>query len=656
MGPPSGALDAGLAAAVLALGLLWLGFGLCGLVPAVRNDLVARWALAFPAVVVLVLVLMLFHLATGGALFESPIAVRAVTGLLAAFLVFSWAVRRLRRRGPEPGPPRPWRDLGLAVACSLVVGAVWGSPAFRMLPLATGGDIAFHTGWTEQLLHGDPTPTAVITGDVPNYYPWLYHALLAFVSDLMPGGHAYTALAALQLIQAAGIAAAFFGIGHLLAGRWAGAATAVLGAAAGGWGFVLVDGLDVVLDPRADGGADATRYAGDLLFVRSYNVAFLNLAPPYPRDVAVALLVAALFVLARAGRSGSRFELALAGVLLGLVGLTQTDAFAVGLLTALGVALLSPRGRRLRTGATVLFPATAIFALWAAPAAVSYVRLGGIVDTTRVSSVELPFWAILGAWGIVTPLAAFGAVRAARSLGDPGVRVVVATLAAGALAVAASSLVPALLSDGFATIGRAHRYWPLLALPLALLAGLGAHALGARAREWGRPAAWAFVVCVIALALPSPVIASLALPTELPVRPRLQQALEGDREQLLNVLARYGHGVCAAAVPAPGSVFPYTGYRFLLYGHPEVRENAARIRWADIYDHIVPEEQRVRDEELLMSGTATPEQFREIVARYGLDFVLVRERVASAPGFEGLSGRPVRSGSSRYVLFGLGSC
>jgi hypothetical protein len=87
-----------------------------------------------------------------------------------------------------------------------------------------------------------------------------------------------------------------------------------------------------------------------------------------------------------------------------------------------------------------------------------------------------------------------------------------------------------------------------------------------------------------------------------------------------------------------------------------VRENAARIRWADIYDHIVPEEERVRDRELLTSGTATPEQFREIVARYGLDFVLVRERVASAPGFEGLSGRPVRSGSSRYVLFGLGSC
>ena len=222
--------------------------------------------------------------------------------------------------------------------------------------------------------------------------------------------------------------------------------------------------------------------------------------------------------------------------------------------------------------------------------------------------------------------------------------------------MAASSLAPALLSDGFATIGRAHRYWPLLALPLALLAGFGSTRARNPRAGVGRPAAWAFIVCVIALALPSPVIASLALPTELTVRPRLQQALEGDWEQLLNVLTRYGDGVCAAAVPAPGPVFPYTGDRFLLYGHPEVRENAARIRWADIYDHIVPEEQRVQEQELLMSGTATPEQFREIVARYGLDLVVVPERVASATGFAGLSGRVLRSGSNRYVLYGLSSC
>ena len=652
MGPPSGALDAGLAAAVLALGLLWLGFGLTGLVPAWRNDLVARWALAVPAVVVLALAMMLVHLATGGAVFQTPVAVRIGMALVAVLLLVRWAVRRRRSRGRASG----LRDLALAIGCSLLVGVVWGSPVFRMLPLATGGDIAFHTGWTEQLLLGEPTPTAPITGDVPNYYPWLYHALLALVADLTPGGHAYVALGALHLLQTIGIAAALFGIGHLLAGRWAGAATAVLGAAAGGFGFLLVDGLDLVLDPREDGGVEATRYAGDLLFVRSYNVSFLNLAPPYPRDVAAALLVSVLFVLARAGRSGSRGEYVLAGALLGLVGLTQTDAFAVGLLIAVGVAVLAPRGRRLRTGAAILVPAAAVFALWAVPIAVSYVRLGGFVDTTLVPPTELPAWAILGAWGIVTPLAAVGGARAARSFGDPGMRVVVATLAAGAVAVVASSFVPVLLGEGFETVGRAHRYWPLLALPLTLLAGLGAHYIGARVGRWARPAAWAFATCVVALALPSPLIASLALPSELRTPPKLRRALEGDRQQPLNVLARYGDGVCSAAVPSPGSVFPYTGYRFLLYGHPDVRENAARIRWADIYEEIIPEAQRALDQELLMSGTATPEQFLAIVERYGLDFVIVPGRVASAEAFRGLSGRPLRAGATRQVLFGLDDC
>ena len=36
------------------------------------------------------------------------------------------------------------------------------------------------------------------------------------------------------------MAASLFGIGYLWAGRWAGATVAVLGAAAGGWGFTVV--------------------------------------------------------------------------------------------------------------------------------------------------------------------------------------------------------------------------------------------------------------------------------------------------------------------------------------------------------------------------------------------------------------------------------
>lgn len=247
---------------------MWLGFGLTGLVPGWRSDPVTRWALAFPAVVLLALAMMIVHLATGGAFFQSATAVRVGTGLVAGALV----LRRLVNRGPSgqrSGAGR--RDLFLAAGCSLFIAAVWGSPLFRMIPLAAGGDAGLHAGWTEQLLNGESTPSGPLTGDIPNYYPWLHHALTALATHLTPGGHAYLGASSVHLLQVLGIAAALFGIGHLFAGRWCGAATAVLGAATGGFGFVLARGLELVVDPRADGGAAATRYLGDLLYVRSYN-------------------------------------------------------------------------------------------------------------------------------------------------------------------------------------------------------------------------------------------------------------------------------------------------------------------------------------------------------------------------------------------------
>jgi hypothetical protein len=651
--PPSGPVEAGLAAVAVALGLMWLGFGLTGLVPAWRRDPVARWALAFPAVVALALAMMVGHIASRGAFFQSAAAVRICVGAVVGGLLLRWLVARARSSEPRA---LHRRDLLLWIAVSLLVAFVWGSPVFRMLPVAVPGDASLHAGWAEQLVNGEPTPSAPLTGDVPNYYPWLYHGLLALVTHLTPGGHALVGLAPLHLLQVIGMSASLFGIGWLFAGRWAGASVAVLGAAAGGWGFLVVGGLELVTNPRADEGAAATTYLGDLLLVRSYNASFMNLAPTFPRDVAFALLAGALFAMARAVHSGRMPDYAVAGVVLGLVGLTQTDAFAVGLLAAGVLAALAPRGRRLRAAAALLLPALVLFSLWAAPLAVSYVRLGGFVDTTVVGPVVLPAWAILGAWGIVAPLAAVGAYRASRSLGDPVVRVTGALLAAAAAVLAASLLASDLVGEGFETLGRQHRYWPLLCLPLGILAGIGAHWLGTLLWERSKAAAWVGATCVVGLALPSPVIASLALPSAFPGSPSLTRALEGDPDAALNVLSDYGDGVCAAAFPRPLLGFSFTGFRFLLVPSDRRVENDARIRWAEIYERIVPQDQRARDQELLMSGSATPEQFAEIVDRYGLDVVVVPVESAGAEAFRGLSGRGVSLDGEEYVLFGVQPC
>jgi hypothetical protein len=653
VGPPSGAGEAGLAAFVIAAGLMWLGFGLTGLIPAWRDAPVVRWALAFPAIVVVALLAMAVHAASGGRLYKSPVAPAAVIALLAVLLVVRWALTR-RRGARRASPGRT--DLALAIATSSALAILWGTPVFRLLPLGAAGDVGLHAGWTEQLLNGQLTPSAPLTGDVPNYYPWLYHSLLALVTRLTPGEHAYLGLAGLQILQVLGVGAALFALGHAFAGRGSGVAVTLLGAATGGFGFFLLRGLNLVLDPRAEGGKRATRYLGDLLYVRSYNVSFTNLSPPYPRDVALVLLVVALFLMAKAVRTDAGVDYVSAGVVLGLVGLTQTDAFMVGVLTALLLAAFAAKGRRLRIGVAMIAPALALFCLWAIPMLVSYLRLGGFVDTTARTAVSLPLWAIAASWGLVLPLAAVGALRIGRRLDEPVPRVIVAALAAASIILATSALAPIVTGDGFNTLGRQHRYWPLLCLPCALLAGLGAHWLFVRLLARSRAAAGAIAAVVVVLALPSPLIASLALPERLHIRAFVTEALEGRPGQALNALSDYGDGECAAAAPSGTLPFNYTGFRVVFYRWDRRPANSARIRWKDIYDHIAPQADRERDNRLLSTGAATREQVEAIVRRYGLDAILVRADRANPEVYSGYPARRVLYRGEPYVLFGVGKC
>jgi hypothetical protein len=649
-GGPAGPAQAGFEALVIAGALLWLGYALTGLVPGWRDELVTRWALAFPALVLFALVLMLVHIATGGALFRSAAAVRLTVAALAIGLLTRGGLARLRG-----GRPAFDADSWTGIACSLGITCVWGVPVFLTLPLLTGGDVAWHAGWTEQLLNGQQTPSSPLSGDVPNYYPWLCHALLGLLTRLTPGGHAYLAFAPLQLLQVAGISAALFAIGHRFAGRWCGAAMALLGSATGGFGFLVAGGFEIAT-PRVGRHGGPTEYLGDLLFVRSYNPSFANLAPPYPRDVALALLVGALFLIARAGGSPRSRDYAPAGVVLGLVGLTQPDAFLVGLLAAVAVAARASAGRRLRTSAALLGPALALFALWAVPLAISYIRLGGFVDTTLAEPVSLPAWAILGGWGIITPLTAVGLVRALRSLGHPVVQVITAMLAAAVVPLAVTLIASEAVGGGFETLGREHRYWPMFGLALALLAGLGAHQLVAHLRHRHRALAVAGTVLILGFALPSPMIASVGMPSHTGILPAVEQALRGSRDQELNALTAYGDGVCSALAVDGRPVFSYAGFRVVLFGDPTHRTNAARIRWARIYERIVPEAQRLRDAELVLSGRATRSELQAVVERYGLDVLVVPANVATVQAFRGLSGRPVRFNGEPYVLFGLRPC
>ena len=201
---------------VVAALLLGFGFLLADAVLSRWNvpaDGLFRWGAALPALAAYTFALSLIHIATRGHVFSNPWLVRTVTLAVAAWLMFR-KVRKLRQRATrsaeisaerEPGH-RPDRIVPWVVAGALLVGALilWGHPVFQSMPLNLNGDTPLHVAYAGQMMNGEATPSAMVTGKVPNAYPWLYHAFLADLARFTPGGRAYHAMSPLQILLVAG--------------------------------------------------------------------------------------------------------------------------------------------------------------------------------------------------------------------------------------------------------------------------------------------------------------------------------------------------------------------------------------------------------------------------------------------------------------------
>jgi len=651
---PSVAFEAAVAAvAILAFGYL-LTDALAG-----RSDLdaVDRWALAFPAFLAYAFLLTIAHIASGGRVLSHPWLVRGITAGLAVAL----AVHRVRagRRPARAG-------VAVALAAALLVGgglAVWATPVARLVPLVpTAGDDTWHLGWAGQLQNGETTPSAVITGDVPNYYPWMFHGLTATVADLLPGARAFDAVPPLQLAEVAAAVLGLFALGRFLGGGWVpGATTALLGALTGGIGFLVTKRFDLIthLNTELPGAPKAGRYLGDLLFVRSYNGAYANLAPPFPRDIGYALFPVLLLLLALGVTRKRREPLLAAGVLLGLIGLTSGEWFLAGLAVTGGLLLFPGEVRRRTIALAVLGPSLGLYLLWLVPLALSYLRLGGFVNTTVGRGLSLPAVAILGSWAVVIPFAALaGYLLWRRVLRPPAFRVVALLVAAAASFLVAGQAVPALLGEGFTPIGRAHRYWPILEFGLAIAGGLGAAWLLERARRFGRWLPVALSTVVVLVAVSAPLVASLALPDRAAASTQVAEALLGNEPSLFGLVAEGGHRRCVVAAPVVQSfqAFAFTGYRFVSFRTSRLQRipgNLSRIRWRDIYERIPGDAERLSDQRELVTGVTGTERWRSLVGKYDVDIVVVADADAGAAPFLDLDLVGVAGG---YHVFRVRKC
>jgi hypothetical protein len=615
-------------------------------------DRVTRWALSFPALVLFSFVLMLVHLATGGAILSNPWLTRGLT-LVTAIVCVALNLWR-RPRLPHERLLR-WQVWTLLALCALGV-VVWGLPIAHVWPLNFTPDTDLHMGWASQLMIGESSPSTVVTGDVPGYYPWLYHALVALLARFTPGGRAFDALGAVQLLQVVGVVSGLFAVGRYMTNKFVtGAAAAFFGSMCGGFGVgMLFD--EQLRDEAAHLPATAIPWLGDVLSRRPYNFGFNNVAPAYPRDLSFSLLVGFLLLLLIGLKRRSYVALAAGGVALGLVGLAGGEAVIVGAGAALVICLLQKEVNPIRALGAVVLPMLAVYGTWLGPLILNYIDLGGFVNTTHVGPVVLTFPFLILSWGLTTPFALLGLAASFRSLREPGVLIPLAIVLIAGL-IMASNLAYEALGNAFLTLGRDHRYWALCHLGLALFAALGVTAVLERMRRFPAVAV-VTAALVVGLGVVSPVLGSTIYPEKFPANPTIAASLEGD-VTYLNAMAPEPGMRCVAAVPGNGvarQTFSYTGYRLVQWVTAEDRENWARIRWADIYRYIPDDLERARSNRILTRGLASPDMWAELAERFDVNFVLVPRTRADSAVFEGFPQQDFSMNKKSFTLVRVKDC
>jgi hypothetical protein len=637
MSDPSGPLAAALQGVPVAFVLLLLGYLIArSLVSNQHRRTVLPLALALPCVIGFALLLMLAHFASGGRVFANALLVRGVT--VASLVALALWQRHTRTERPSERRHR------LAVVAALGVAGVglllWSYAATKLIPLHFAPDTRVHMGYANQLINGSPTPTAALSGDIPNFYPWLFHALVAFVARLTPGGNPFHAMVPVHFLFVAGTILALFDLGQrltekLVTGLWA----ALFGGLAGGIGFVVARGPAIVINPR---GPIVLDYLGDFLLIRSHNFALSNLPPPFPRDLTFVLFLTFVLLLLYAVQERSTAFLIGAGAVLGGMGLAGGEALIVASAVALLAILATGRDNLLVRLGAVALPAGIIYAIWAGPLLFNYFRHGGFFDMSS-PPIELPLWATAGAWGVSLPFGIYGAAWSLSRIRSHPALTVAASVLAGSIALLfGSGLILAVLGEGFAPVSRIHRYPPLVHVAVVLFAAIGATEILSRLRRWPALAS-ATVVAVLLVALPSPMLVQLAYPREEKVPPLVTRSLVGQRT-VLEELNTPESVECTIVAPQSISVpiFAYTGHRIvaIILG-PRHKDNRARVRWRDIYRVTEDLSTRFRDSRTLKSDRIRNRTWQKLIAKYGVDAVVKPDDGRGGAPFSGLPARSV---------------
>jgi 3-methyladenine DNA glycosylase AlkD len=511
--------------------------------------------------------LMAAHVATGGLVFRVSWAVPAAGALV---LAAGWR-RRTWPRGV------PWLR---ACAAVVVLAAIYATPVVIGGSSLRNGDTPWHMGRTSHLLGGELVPGGPAARFDRNAYPWGVHAVLASLVRLVPGSDTTAALTALGWLTllATPLGAAVLARLVARAAGWPAAACAGL---IGGFGWMRARTPVFYTSP------DEAAFGADLV-AASPNGTYALFPPALPRELGLVLLCfCGLLSVLAARRDDDRVAL-LAGVALGLTGVVSVPMLVNGVTWAL-VAVLVVSSRPWPLLGRILGLAAAVFALWAGPVALDYLRFDGFVNVAPILGREWPLPTALASWGLLGPLALAGlwltAVRCRRAA------LPLLALAGAAIVMFAVALLRGALDwqlGGIPWLLHQGRMWPPAHLLASALAGLFLlHAFRwVRAR---RPVGAVVAVgAIFGIGVVSLVLASCAL-TETIARARggFIYAGEDFREDgfVRKAAGRLGPRDVVEVHGSPALdllLFQYSGVRVANFEDRRLESNDARIRYAEL--------------------------------------------------------------------------
>ena len=479
-------------------------------------------------------------------------AVTAGIALLVAVAAVARARATLRIGRPVLAP----------IVVAVGAGILLTAPAFHLSPLesrASHGDMIWHLGWTDQLRAGAAAPGGLYAGE-PNGYPWLYHAVVAWIAAALPG----TVTDSVEVVQALGIATA--GVGVWLLARATGARRSASTWAVGV--FLTAGAFGWLPDLRADfafrmPALELGPFHGDP--VPAMTPAMALLAPMVPRDLGLALSPVLLWAAVTAARGERGRAWWGVGFLGGMVFLIAPPAGVFCAFWTAGIVAAHRAWQAWRALAASALTAS----VWLVPLGLAYRRYHGFVPLTAIRQVEPSAAQALVALGACVPLGIAGLLilRHRRSSAIADVAVLVAVpLIALAFGATLGQWNGFIEHGGPTPLVRWLRYLPFVVLGLSVPAGVAADAAVAALWRRGRVAALAGAALLALVVGGSTPLAAASLwrspytttfeCTRLPI----------DADTRVAVLARQ-----ALAGPLASAIFARTGATFSYVGTQRLR-------------------------------------------------------------------------------------